>query len=50
MGVLNDPDWQAKWIAAPDTNFETLLLRREFAVKPALKRALASICGLVNTN
>ena len=46
MGILDNSDWKANWIAAPDTNFETLLLRREFAVKPALKRALVNICGL----
>src|SRR5208283_5333199 len=46
MGVLADSDWRAKWISAPDTNFETLLLRREFTVKPGLKRALVNICGL----
>ena len=38
--------WQAKWITFPTTNFETLLLRREFVVKPGLKRALANVCGL----
>jgi alpha-L-rhamnosidase len=58
MGVLNNADWQsAKWIAAPDANqptdhkaaktkFETVLLRREFNVKPNLQRALVNVCGL----
>ncbi len=46
MGVLAGPDWRARWISAPDTNFETLLLRREFTVKPGLQRALVNICGL----
>ena len=46
MGVLNDADWQAKWIGAADTNIPSLLLRREFAVKPGLKRALVNVCGL----
>ena len=58
MGVLTEADWQAaKWIGAPDANepndhkgpkpkYETVLLRREFQVKPGLKRALAYICGL----
>ena len=45
MGLLADADWQAKWIAAP-TNHATLLLRRAFAVKPGLSRALMDICGL----
>jgi hypothetical protein len=45
MGILSEADWQAKWIASP-TNCETLLLRREFAVKPGLHRALIHVCGL----
>jgi hypothetical protein len=46
MGVLNDSDWQAKWIGAADTNIPSLLLRREFVVKSGLKRALVNVCGL----
>ncbi|MEY4386538.1 MAG: hypothetical protein RLY20_1821 [Verrucomicrobiota bacterium] len=46
MGVLRDGDWQAKWIGAADTNLQSVLLRREFTVKPGLRRALAHICGL----
>ena len=46
MGVVNDADWQAKWIGAADTNIPSLLLRREFTVKPGLTRALVNICGL----
>jgi hypothetical protein len=46
MGVLQNSDWQAKWIGAADTNIPSLLLRREFVVKPGLKRALINICGL----
>ena len=57
MGVLNPNDppssknsgaagWQAKWIGAADTNIPSLLLRREFTVKPGLKRALVNVCGL----
>jgi alpha-L-rhamnosidase len=45
MGLLNANYWQAKWIAAP-TNCETLLLRRDFVVKPRLRRALVNVCGL----
>jgi hypothetical protein len=45
MGILKPSDWNAKWIAGA-TNWETLLLRREFAVKPGLKRALIHVCGL----
>lgn len=46
MGLLAGSDWQATWITSPSTNFETLLLRREFAVKPGLRRALVNVCGL----
>jgi alpha-L-rhamnosidase len=46
MGVLAEADWQAKWIGAADTNLQSVLLRREFTVKPGLKRALAHVCGL----
>jgi hypothetical protein len=45
-GILQDSDWQAKWIGAAQTNIPSLLLRREFVVKPGLKRALANVCGL----
>ena len=45
MGLLNEEDWHARWIGAT-TKTQTLLLRREFAVKPGLKRALAFVCGL----
>ena len=57
MGVLNSNNppppagsgaagWHAQWIGAADTNIPSLLLRREFSVKPGLKRALVNICGL----
>jgi alpha-L-rhamnosidase len=46
MGILQASDWQAKWIGAADTNIPSLLLRREFTVKPGIKRALINICGL----
>jgi len=54
MGVLKDADWHAKWISAEGASlagaktevYETLLLRREFAVKPKLKRAVVHVCGL----
>ena len=38
-------DWQANWIAAP-TPAASLVLSREFAVKPKLRRATAFVCGL----
>jgi alpha-L-rhamnosidase len=46
MGILTATEWQAKWIGAADTNYPTIILRREFVVKPGLKRALANVCGL----
>ena len=46
MGILTMADWQAKWIGAARPIPETLLLRREFVVKPGLKRALVNVCGL----
>jgi alpha-L-rhamnosidase len=45
MGQLREADWQAHWIAAW-TESETLLLRREFTVKPGLKLAMAYVSGL----
>jgi hypothetical protein len=45
MGILKPSDWSAKWIAG-SPKWETVLLRREFAVKPGLKRALVHVCGL----
>jgi alpha-L-rhamnosidase len=46
MGVLNNFDWHAFWIGAEDTNIPSLLLRRNFVVKPGLVRAIVNVCGL----
>jgi hypothetical protein len=46
MGVLDSSDWHAQWVGAADTNIPSLLLRKEFSVKPGLKRAIIHICGL----
>ncbi|HEY5915229.1 MAG TPA: family 78 glycoside hydrolase catalytic domain, partial [Verrucomicrobiae bacterium] len=55
MGLLAEADWHARWIAAvarttgtsgPKQEPQTLLLRRDFKVKPQLRRALAHVCGL----
>ncbi len=51
MGVLDPADWRAVWIGAPapvqgDGAADSLLLRRELAVRPGLARALAYVCGL----
>lgn len=45
MGILPGTEWRAKWIAAP-TKADSILLRREFAVKEGLRRATIHICGL----
>lgn len=45
MGVRRAEDWRARWIeAAPEA--EGALLRREFTVKPGLKRAVLHVTGL----
>jgi hypothetical protein len=46
MGVLTPGDWQAKWITAADPKLSSTRLRREWLVKPGLKRALVHVCGL----
>lgn len=51
MGILKESDWSgAQWIGAPahldSAVNSTFLLRHEFAVKPSLKRAIISVCGL----
>jgi alpha-L-rhamnosidase len=46
MGLLPDA-WRARWITAAGTErLENTLLRREFTVKPGLRRALAHVTGL----
>ncbi len=45
MGLLQPEDWQAKWICAPAAS-DSLLLRKEFSVKPGLTRAIAHVTGL----
>ena len=48
MGLLDPADWAgARWItAAGDERLENTLLRREFSVRPGLRRALAHVSGL----
>jgi hypothetical protein len=46
MGVLRETDWNAKWIAAADTNLPTIILRREIPVRSGLRHALVNVCGL----
>lgn len=45
MGLPEESDWKAKWIVSPYQT-EALLLRKEFPVKPGLKRAILHVCGL----
>jgi alpha-L-rhamnosidase len=45
MGLLATNEWKARWICAPATS-ESLLLRKEFSVKPGLRRAIAHVTGL----
>ncbi|HXP61531.1 MAG TPA: family 78 glycoside hydrolase catalytic domain [Dongiaceae bacterium] len=53
MGLLAEADWQGKWLSAEGAagadkpnGWQTLLLRREFAVRPGLARAVVHVCGL----
>lgn len=45
MGLLQPEDWNARWICAP-TATDSLLLRKEFVVKPGLRSAIAHVTGL----
>jgi alpha-L-rhamnosidase len=45
MGIVDNKDWKAKWIVAP-WQTESVQMRREFTVKPDVKRAIVHICGL----
>ncbi|WP_428940854.1 family 78 glycoside hydrolase catalytic domain [Fontivita pretiosa] len=45
MGLLDPRQWKGIWIVAPAVS-EALLLRREFEVKPGLRRAVVHVCGL----
>lgn len=46
MGVLRPEDWAAGWICATSPAPQSLLFRREFIVKPGLRRAVVNVCGL----
>ncbi|HEX8461632.1 MAG TPA: family 78 glycoside hydrolase catalytic domain [Segetibacter sp.] len=48
-GILQAQDWKAKWIAAPWTsqsNRESFIVRKEFAVKKDILRAIIHTSGL----
>jgi len=49
MGLLKETDWQAQWIGASGTEPKTLLLRREFAVKPGLPSFVLKWSGDMRT-
>jgi hypothetical protein len=50
IGLMSDEDWKAQWIGSTNNDKsaapQSLILRREFLVKPRLTRALAFVCGL----
>ena len=50
MGLLTPGDWQARWIGSPPDAAgpapASLLLRREFPVRPGLARAVVHVTGL----
>ena len=49
MGVLKPEDWKAQWIAwpqSPSIGGPLPLFRKDFTVKPGLKRAVAYVSGL----
>ena len=45
MGLLEADDWEGGWIVAPWVS-ESLLLRKEFEVRPGLERAILHVTGL----
>lgn len=45
MGVLRPEDWRASWISSPGA-METVLLRRQFSIRPGLTRAIVHVSGL----
>jgi len=45
MGLLNESDWEGKWIGA-DVSISAPLLRKEFDITKGVKRARVYICGL----
>jgi alpha-L-rhamnosidase len=47
VGLLNEADWQgARWITLEGEPAATIRFRREFAVRPGLRRAVIFLCGL----
>ena len=49
MGIMRREDWSAKWICAPSeiaAGSDSTLLRREFMVRPGLRRSIVHVTGL----
>jgi len=46
MGIVFPGNWHANWISGHDDSLQSLLLRREFPIKPGVKRAIAHVSGL----
>ncbi len=47
-GMLQAGEWTGRWIAAADAAISAPLLRRKFAVRQQVRRAVASVTGLGN--
>ncbi len=45
MGLLSPADWKAEWVTTV-FKAESLLLRREFTVRPGRRRAIVNVSGL----
>lgn len=45
MGLLSRDDWKGVWIGSGD-DLRSMLLRREFTVRPGLRRAVVHVSGL----
>jgi alpha-L-rhamnosidase len=45
MGIADESGWRANWIELGEAS-PSVLLRREFDVKPGLQRAVVHVCGL----
>jgi hypothetical protein len=45
MGLFEPAEWKGQWISPPSAADSTIL-RREFTVRPGLKRAVVHVCGL----
>lgn len=46
MGLLNEEDWQARWITTPDSTVASPLLRDEFTIEKEIESATAFVTGV----